>query len=86
MATSGLSRKDLDRKLRDKINASQLITVLGKHATGQCELKNTQIKAAEILLKKVIPDLKSVDHTFDEKGLTVTHITRTIIDPGHSDS
>ena len=86
MATSGLSRQEQMKRWRDKINASQLLTVLQKHASGKCELKNTQIKAAEILLKKVIPDLKSVDHTFDEKGLTVTHITRTIIDPGHSDS
>jgi hypothetical protein len=33
------------------------------HVLGENEMTPTQIKAAEILLKKVVPDLKAVEHT-----------------------
>jgi hypothetical protein len=36
---------------------------LKDHALGKLEMTATQIKAAEILLRKVIPDLRAVEHS-----------------------
>jgi hypothetical protein len=47
--------------VRKKIQASQLINVLQDHAlSGEGELSPTRMKAIEILLKKSLPDLSSV--------------------------
>jgi hypothetical protein len=48
-------------EVRAKIQASQLCNRLHQHAFGEIELSQTQIKCAEILLKKAMPDLSSVD-------------------------
>jgi len=58
-------RKHLNQtqKTRDKIKASQLINRLVKHVDGEVELSATQVNAARILLNKVIPDLKAVEHS-----------------------
>lgn len=48
--------------VRAKIQASQLINVLTDHALGVLEeLSPTRIKAIEILLRKSLPDLSSID-------------------------
>jgi hypothetical protein len=46
--------------VRKKIQASQLINRLTDHALGEVELSNTQVRAIEILLKKTIPDISSI--------------------------
>ena len=52
--------------VRKKIQASQLINVLQDHAlTGEGELSPTRMKAIEILLRKSIPDLSSVELSGD---------------------
>ena len=43
------------------IQSSLLIKALGDHVHGKREMLPTQVKAAEILLKKTVPDLKQVD-------------------------
>ena len=50
-----------------KIQASQLINRLQNHAlsTEVDELKPSQLKAIEILLKKSVPDLQSTEITGD---------------------
>ena len=55
--------------VRRRIRATQLMRRLAKHALGKLEMSATQIKAAEILLRKVVPDLKAVEHTG-----TVNHV------------
>lgn len=45
---------------RDKIRASVLLGRLDKHAMGEIEMTNSQVRAAEILLKKAVPDLSAV--------------------------
>lgn len=42
---------------RQKVQASQLINRLQDHVLGTVELSSTQVRAAEILLKKTLPDL-----------------------------
>lgn len=53
--------------MRKKIQTSQLINRLTNHALGQIELENTQVRAIEVLLKKVLPDLQAVEHSGDMK-------------------
>ena len=50
-------------QIRGKIQSSQLITRLTKHAMGEIELGPTQVRAIEILLKKTVPDLSQVEGT-----------------------
>ncbi len=42
---------------KEKIRAGVLLDRLSKHANGELDMSSTQIKAAEILLKKVVPDV-----------------------------
>ena len=51
--------------IRDKINAALLVERLTECALGQTELTSQQMKAIEILLKKSVPDLSSVEMTSD---------------------
>lgn len=55
-------RKNLKHQdiVRSRIRTSQLMRRLKKHALGQIQMTATQIKAAEILLKKTLPDLAAV--------------------------
>ena len=50
-------------KVRQRIRTGVLVNRLKKHALGQLEMSATQLKAAEILLRKSLPDLTSVNHT-----------------------
>lgn len=68
--------------VRRKIQASQLINVLQEHALTGSSLEQSRIKAIEILLKKSLPDLSSMELTGDpEKPVSVQQIRRTIVDP-----
>jgi len=56
-------------EIRAKIQASQLINVLQKHAlTGEGEIPPTRLKAIEILLRKSVPDLSAVTVSGDEES------------------
>lgn len=50
-------------EIRTKIQASQLVNRLTAHALGKTEMTPTQVKAAEILLRKSMPDLSQVQGT-----------------------
>lgn len=55
---------------RDKIAVSNLITALEKHAKGEIEMKPTQVKAAQVLLDRVMPTLSASEIT--KRNETVT--------------
>lgn len=63
--------------VRAKIQASELINVLQDHALGITEeIKPSRLKAIEILLKKSVPDISSVELTGDpEAPVTMKVIT-----------
>lgn len=70
-------RKNHQDEVRAKIQASQLINVLQKHALGETEeLSMSRMKAIEILLRKSIPDLSAVEVSGDEDNplQTVTRV------------
>lgn len=60
-------RKTHQDEVRTKIQASQLINVLQNHALGtdEEELSASRLKAIEILLRKSVPDLSSVQLSGD---------------------
>jgi hypothetical protein len=60
--------------IRRKIQASQLINVLQDHAlTGEGEITPTRMKAIEILLRKSIPDLSSVELSGGDEPVNFVH-------------
>jgi hypothetical protein len=63
----------LDDAWRTKISAAKLMDRLRLHAYGEVEMTPTQIKAAEILLRKVVPDLAAIQHSGE-----ITHNTRAV--------
>jgi hypothetical protein len=69
--------KTLTEEWKKKIQSSNLITHLGKCAVGEIEMTSQQIKAAEILLKKVMPDLKSVDMAANVNSSIVLTLSKT---------
>ncbi len=62
-----------DAETRLKIQVSNIVTYLYEHLAGNRELSSTQLKAAEILLKKALPDLTSVEHSGE---VSTTYVAR----------
>ena len=50
-----------DAQTRAKISTSQLVNRLMKHAKGEVKMEQTQVRAAEILLRKTLPDLTATE-------------------------
>lgn len=53
---------------KKKIQVSMLGLRLYDHALGNIEMSATQIKAADILLRKLVPDLSRAEHTGEGGG------------------
>jgi hypothetical protein len=49
-----------DEETRRKIQTTQLINRLMGHVNGEVPMENSQVKAAQILLAKALPDLSTV--------------------------
>jgi len=67
-------------KWREKIQTSMLINRLYDNALGEIELTASQLKSIEILLKKTIPDLKSIEHRGEGGGPIQQSIVVTYVD------
>lgn len=52
---------------KEKIRIGVILDRLSKHVDGELEMSSTQIKAAEILLKKVVPDVARTEVVGDEE-------------------
>jgi len=53
---------------KDGIRASNIMRRLYDHCNGETEMSNTQIKAAQIILGKLVPDLARNELTGEEGG------------------
>jgi hypothetical protein len=61
---------------KEKIRVGVILDRLSKHVDGEVEMSSTQIKAAEILLKKVVPDVARTEVAGDEESpITVKVVT-----------
>lgn len=65
---------------RKKIQVSQIINRLTDHMLGKCEMSATQVRAAEVLLRKRLPDLSAVHNTEDQEQ-TVHDWLQSLSDP-----
>ena len=63
--------------IRLKIQGSQLLNLLQNHALDNKDLSDSRIKCAQILLAKILPDLKAIDYKLD--GDPITGITLQIV-------
>lgn len=73
--------------VRRKIQVSQLINVLQDHAlTGEGVIEPTRMKAIEILLRKSMPDLSSVELSGDQDNpINMVHgISIKLVRPNES--
>lgn len=70
------NKTELTQAWKDKIQASVIALRLYDHVQGNNEMSSTQIKAAQILLAKMIPDLGRTEIAGDGGGPveTVTRI------------
>jgi len=67
----GPSRSNnLSAGVRQKIQTANIISRLQKHVDGQVEMSPTQVRAAEILLQKVVPNLASIE-SFNHTEMSV---------------
>lgn len=64
-----------DENTRLKIQTSQLINRLNDHVLGKVELSTTQVQAAQILLRKSLPDLQATELSGNEDSPLKLEIT-----------
>lgn len=62
---------ELTETWKERIKASVLGLRLYQHSLGEVEMTATQIKAADILLKKLVPDLARTEVTGADGGAIV---------------
>ena len=69
-------------EIRDKIQTSQLINKLQKHALSDddSEITNSRMKAIEILLRKTLPDLSATELSTDPDNPLITEIVVKVIE------
>jgi hypothetical protein len=59
MHKSSYLREEAVERIRSRILNSQIADRIVKHALGQIEMTQSQVRAAEVCLRKVMPDLAS---------------------------
>jgi hypothetical protein len=57
-----------DDETRRRIQTSQLINRLENHVLSNSEMSSTQLRAAEVLLRKTLPDVSAVEMTGEDNG------------------
>ena len=64
------ARKDsrIKTKHREAIQTSMLMNRLTDHVLGDVEMTTTQVRAAQILLNKALPDLRATEITGEGGG------------------
>lgn len=70
-----------DDRTKERIRASQLLNRLTQHANGEVELTPSQVQAAKIVIGKIVPDLKAVEHSGPEGGAIQSLVRVEFIGP-----
>jgi hypothetical protein len=72
---------ELTERWREKIRLSQIINRLDQCAVGEIDMTPSQLKAADMLLKKLVPDLNRTEVSGPDGGpVQVQAVTRRIVD------
>ena len=73
-------RRQHQDEVRSRIQVSQLLNVLHDHAlSGGGDISPTRMKAIEILLRKSLPDLSSVEVTGDPDNPVEVGVTLQVV-------
>lgn len=64
---------ELTERWREKIRLSQIINRLDQCAVGEINMTPSQLKAADMLLKKLVPDLNRTEHSGPDGGPVKIH-------------
>ena len=76
------TRKPLhDDKTKERIRASQLLNRLNDFANGKCEMSAAQVQAAKIVIGKVVPDLKAIEHSGPDGGAIQSRVQVEFVSP-----
>lgn len=71
-----------DDRTKERIRASQLLNRLNDFVNGKCELSAAQVQAARVVIGKIIPDLKAIEHTGKDGGpISLTAVEWRVVDP-----
>jgi hypothetical protein len=75
-------RKAHQDDVRKKISASHIILRLNKAFNGELALTDQQVSIGKIMLGKVLPDLKAIEHMGEiDHTLKVEGIKRVVVKP-----
>ena len=69
---------------KDGIRVSMLMGRLYGHALGEVDMSGSQIKAAQVVLAKLVPDLNRVEHVGDGGGPVLNEIVIKVVDADRS--
>ena len=61
-------KKFHQESVKEKIRGSQLVNALQNHVLGKKGMKPSQVTAGLGLLKKIVPDVQSVEHAGEGGG------------------
>jgi hypothetical protein len=71
-----ISARNQDR-IRNLIKVELIVKKLNDHILGKAKMTNTMVRAAEILLRKIQPDLTAIQVTQDDgQGIPLLKIVR----------
>ena len=76
----GTKERPWDDKIRARIRGSMLANRLRDHVRGKIELTPTQVRSAEILLKKVLPDLAIMEIKGEITQNYIVHMPSPVVD------
>ena len=65
---------------KEKIRAGVILNRLLSHVNGELDMSASQIKAADILLKKIVPDLARTELVGDEDSPLAHKVQIEIVD------
>jgi hypothetical protein len=54
-------RKAWGLRVRERIDSSRIVDRLQAHIHGECDMSQTQINAARILLNRTLPEIKAIE-------------------------
>lgn len=79
-------KQPLDAEWRSRIQTGVLLNRLNANAVGAEILTPGQIKSAEILLKKVLPDLKAIEVSGPDGGPVRHSVEIVFVRPDETDA
>jgi hypothetical protein len=65
-----------DDRTKERIRASQLLNRLTQFANGEIVMDSAQVQAARIVIGKILPDMKAVEHTGKDGGPLVVNVNK----------